>query len=80
MGSHPVAVVQYTYTHKQYRERHKTNNTKNTKIHRTTQKIHRTTQQLERVLALPRHCGFYLGICLTTEEKARKNLSEGTHT
>jgi len=22
-----VAVVQYTYTHKQYRERHKTNNT-----------------------------------------------------
>jgi hypothetical protein len=27
IGSHPVAVVQYTYTHKQYRERHKTNNT-----------------------------------------------------
>jgi len=28
LGSHPVAVVQYTYeyTHKQYRERHKTNN------------------------------------------------------
>jgi len=26
-----VAVVQYTYTHKQYRERHKTNNTQNTK-------------------------------------------------
>ena len=23
MGSPPVAVVQYTYTHKQYRERHK---------------------------------------------------------
>jgi hypothetical protein len=38
MGSHPVAVVQYTYTHKQYRKLHKTNNTKNTKIHRTTQK------------------------------------------
>ena len=32
LGSHPVAVVQYTYTHKQYRERHKTNNTQsNTK-------------------------------------------------
>ena len=31
MGSHPVAVVQYIYTHKQYRERHKTNNTKNNK-------------------------------------------------
>jgi len=27
LGSHPVAVVRYTYTHKQYRERHKTNNT-----------------------------------------------------
>jgi len=24
---HPVAVVQYTFTHKQYTERHKTNNT-----------------------------------------------------
>jgi len=27
MGCHPVAVVQYTFTHKQYTERHKTNNT-----------------------------------------------------
>jgi len=27
LGSHPVAVVQYTYAHKQYRELHKTNNT-----------------------------------------------------
>ena len=27
LGSHPVAVVQYTFTHKQYTERHKTNNT-----------------------------------------------------
>jgi len=26
LGSHPVAVVQYTYTHKQYGERHKTSN------------------------------------------------------
>jgi len=24
---YPVAVVQYTYIHKEYRERHKTNNT-----------------------------------------------------
>jgi len=33
LGSHPVAVVQYTFTHKQYTERHKTNNTyNNTKI------------------------------------------------
>jgi hypothetical protein len=29
------------------------------------------------VRALPRLCEFYPGICLTTEEKARKNLSQG---
>ena len=79
MCSHPVAVVRYTYTHKQYRKRHKTNNTKNTKIHRT-QIIHRATQQLGRVRAVPRFFGFYPGICLTTEEKARKILSQGSHT
>ena len=28
--------------------------------------------------AVPRLCGFYLGICLTNEEKARKNLSQGS--
>jgi len=27
MGSHLVAVVQYTFTHKQYKKRHKTSNT-----------------------------------------------------
>jgi len=27
LGCHPVAVVQYTFTHKQCTERHKTNNT-----------------------------------------------------
>jgi hypothetical protein len=26
---------------------------------------------------VPRLCEFYPGICLTTEEKARKNLSQG---
>jgi len=68
LGSHPVAVVQYTYTH--------TNNTENnTKLYRTTQKIHRSTQKLGRVRTVPRLCGFYPGICLTTKEKARKNLS-----
>jgi len=36
LGSHPLAVAQYTYTEKQYRERHKTNNTyKNTKIRKS---------------------------------------------
>ena len=27
--------------------------------------------------AVPRLCEFYPGICLTTDEKARKNLSQG---
>ena len=31
----------------------------------------------ECVRAVPRLCEFYPGICLTTEEKARKNLSQG---
>jgi hypothetical protein len=76
-----VAVVQYTYTH--------TNNTEND----TKQTIYRTTQKytehkkyieqhnnLEELLAVPRLCGFYPGICRATEEKAQKNLSQGTHT
>jgi hypothetical protein len=29
------------------------------------------------VWAVPHLCGFYPGICLTNEEKARKNLSQG---
>ena len=28
---------------------------------------------------MPRLCGRYPSICLTTEEKARKNLSQGSH-
>ena len=28
--------------------------------------------------AVPRFCELYLGICLTTEEKAQKNLSQGS--
>jgi len=53
LGSHPVAVVQYTFTHKQY----------------TEQTIHRTTQKFGRVRAVPHLCGFYPGISITTEEK-----------
>ena len=47
-------------------------------IYRTT----RNKQYIEehkhfgRVRAVPHLCGLYLGICLTTEEKARKNLSQ----
>jgi len=75
-----VAVVQYTYT------QNNTGNVSKQTIQRTQKyleqhkKIHRTIQQLGRVRAVPRLCGFYLGICLTTEEKARKNLSQGSHT
>ena len=62
-----MAVLQYTYTAKQYRERDK-------------ETIHTTTQKLGRVRAVPRLCGVCPGgICLTTEEKARKNLSQGSH-
>jgi hypothetical protein len=31
-----------------------------------------------RVRAVPRLCELYPGICLTTEVKARKNLSQGS--
>ena len=53
--------------------------------HLHTNTIHRTTQNEQyieqhkhfgRVRAVPRLCGFYPGIRRTTEEKARKNLSE----
>jgi hypothetical protein len=66
LGSHPVAAVEYTFTHKQYREQHKTNNTQN------------NTKMFGRVQAVPRLRKLYPGICLTTEEKARRNLSQGS--
>jgi len=49
-------------------------------VHIYTQTIHTTTQNKQyiekhknfgRVRAVPRLCGLYPGICLTTEEKAR---------
>jgi hypothetical protein len=61
-------------------------------VHIYTQTVHRTTQwtqnstqnnsvhSLGRVGAVPRLCVVYPGICITTEEKARKNLSEGSRT
>jgi hypothetical protein len=61
-----VAVVLYTFTHKQnteYREQN-THNNKNKKNW--------------EVWAVPRLCELYTGICLTTEEKARKPLSYGS--
>jgi len=65
-GCHPVAVVQYTFTNKQYTERYKTNNTQN------------NTTIFGTMRAVPRLCELYPGICLTTEERARKNLSQGS--
>jgi hypothetical protein len=56
---YPVAVVQCTYT---------TNSTWND----TKQTIHGTTQKLGRVRAVPCLCGFYPGICFTTEKKHGK--------
>jgi hypothetical protein len=58
-------------------------------VHIYTQTIHRTTQNKKykeqrknfgRVRAVPRLCELYPDICLTSEEKARKNLSQGTRT
>jgi hypothetical protein len=55
-------------------------------VHIYIQTIHRTTQNkqyaeqhknFERVRAVPRLCDVYPGIFLTTEEKARRNLSHG---
>ena len=56
-------------------------------VHIYTQTIHRTIRNKQyieqhnnfgRVRAVPRLDLLYPGICLTTEEKARKNLSQGS--
>jgi hypothetical protein len=56
-------------------------------VHIYTQTIHRTAQNKQyieqhknfgRVRAVPRLCGFYPGICLTTEKKSPKNFSQGS--
>jgi hypothetical protein len=46
---------------------------------------HKNKQYIEQhknigglVRAMPHLCGFYPGVCLTTEEKAWKNLSQGS--
>jgi len=59
LGWHPVAVVQYAFTHKQYTEQHN----------------HLIGKSKGRAPSLR---VVYPGICLTTEEKARKNLSQGS--
>jgi hypothetical protein len=53
-------------------------------VHIYTQTINRTTQNKQyieqrktfgKLRAVPHLCGFHPGICLTTEEKARRNRS-----
>jgi hypothetical protein len=57
--------IQKTTQDKQYIEQHK---------------IHRTNKNYEECWAVRRLCGFYPGIYLTNEVKARKTLSQGSHT
>jgi hypothetical protein len=61
----------------------------NSTVHIYTQTVHRTLQNKQyieqhknfgRVRAVPRLGELYPGICLTTEEKTRKNLSQGSRT
>ena len=48
--------------------------------HLHTNSTQNNTINLGRVRAVPRLCELYPHICLTTEEKARKNLSQGSQT
>jgi hypothetical protein len=57
-----VSLVQYTFTNKQYTE-YKERNIYNNKKKKNWE-----------VRDVPRLCELYLGICLTTEEKARKKI------
>jgi hypothetical protein len=47
-------------------------------VHLHTNITQNDTINLGKVWAVPRLCELYPGICLTTEEKARKNLSQGS--
>jgi hypothetical protein len=71
-----VAVVQYTFTHKQYTERQKKN--KQYIEQHKKQYIEQHKNVIGTVRAVPRLGQLYPGICLTTEEKARKTLSQGS--
>jgi len=46
-------------------------------VHTNNMENNTNNKEYGRVRTVPRHCEFYPGICLTTEEKARKNLSQG---
>jgi hypothetical protein len=64
-----MAVVQYTFTHKEYIEQH----------NRQKQYIEQHNSLIRKSAYRARLCEVYTGICLTTEEKARRNLRQGSH-
>jgi hypothetical protein len=64
LGWHPVTVVQYIFTHKQYKEYRERN------IHNNKKK-----QKIGKCGPCPVFASYTPGICLTTEEKAWENLS-----
>jgi hypothetical protein len=77
LGWHTVAAVQYTFTHKEYTERQKK---KQCIEKHKKQNIEQNKNIIGTVRAVPRLCELYPGICLTTEEKARRNLIQGSWT
>ena len=48
MGCHPVAAVQYTFTHKQYSTHLHTNSTQNDKMKQNNQNITYTTIRINK--------------------------------
>ena len=65
LGCHPVVVVQYTFTYKQYTERHKTNNREQ-------------HNNLGECWPCPVLASYTLAFALQLRKKARKNLSQGS--
>ena len=66
MGCHPVAEVQYTFTHKQYIEQYKTT------IHTTTQQFWKSAGRAPSWLALPWHLPYNRG---KSTEKPQSNAN-----
>jgi len=63
-----VAVVQYTFTNKQYIEQH----------NRHKQYIEQHNSLIRKSADRAPSLELYTGVCLTTEEKARKTPSQGS--
>jgi hypothetical protein len=68
LGWHPVAVVQYTFKHKQYIEQHNQ--------HKQHTEQHKSL--IRKSTTMRRLCEVYPGICLTAKEKVQKTLSQGS--